>query len=480
MSGRKPLAVEASEASAGGGVPSERANDKRWQPLLTVTRVSFDAAGVATAVAAAFLVRFGLGWFAVASRWDLTPHLIAAAVWMVSLLGTMALNRLYDNDTLFPGGGELSRLLRSVVESVAVLSVVVYFVPLFSVSRSWVALTVVFSAVFLVMERLGLRRFIRRERKRGRFRRPVAFVSRRGPGSFGTNLDEMAEFEVVAHLDGETLAPYLETRDRQEDRVDLVVAVSDFEDSELWRIVVEAGQVGRSVFLHSPVRPIRRDRLTFREVGGRTLVKVSPPYLRGVRAFQKRAFDLVGASVLLLLTLPLTAIIALAILVTSGRPVLYGGERVGRDGKLFTMWKFRSMRSGAETESGAVATFENDPRRTPLGKILRRASLDELPQLWNVLLGQMSLVGPRPFPTVETSHPEFLARLDEQLGWAGYRHRIRPGITGWAQIHGLRGNTPLDPRVDRDNWYIENWSIALDVKILLKTLGETIRGRNAY
>jgi lipopolysaccharide/colanic/teichoic acid biosynthesis glycosyltransferase len=137
------------------------------------------------------------------------------------------------------------------------------------------------------------------------------------------------------------------------------------------------------------------------------------------------------------------------------------------------MLKFRTMRRDAEGDA-AQWTTKDDPRRTGVGRFLRRASLDELPQLWNVLKGDMSLVGPRP------ERPPFVSQFSERFLWYQFRHRIKPGMTGWAQSHGLRGDTPLDDRVEFDNWYIENWSIWLDLKILVLTIRQVIRGDNAY
>jgi lipopolysaccharide/colanic/teichoic acid biosynthesis glycosyltransferase len=152
---------------------------------------------------------------------------------------------------------------------------------------------------------------------------------------------------------------------------------------------------------------------------------------------------------------------------------MYRQSRLGRDGKEFMMWKFRSMRRDAEAETGPVWADHDDPRRTGFGRFLRRSSLDELPQLWNVLKGDMSMVGPRP------ERPEFVARFSADMRWYRYRLRIKPGLTGQAQALGLRGKTPLDSRVDQDNWYIENWSLALDLRILAGTLVAVVRGENA-
>ena len=444
-----------------------------WQPLLTVARVAFDAAVVVLAAVAAFLIRFGIGWFQVQESrgLDFSSHLVASLLWVAALLGAMAMNRLYDDDTLFTGGGELPRVLRSIVEAVAVVSVFVYFTRSFSVSRTWFALMAVLTAGALTLERVLVRRALRRERLQGRFRRPVLLVSRGTGRQLEAAVAAVPEFRVVGHADPRELE---EISGDDPLRPDLVLAAGDLDEGELWRVVIEAGKEGRSVYLNSPVRAVRRDRLTVREVGGRTLMKVAPPYFTGPRAARKRAFDLGAAAILFVATFPVMLIIGLVVLATSGWPILYGQERVGKDGRIFKMWKFRTMKRDAEAETGAVWTSENDPRRTKVGTLLRRTSLDELPQLWNVIRGHMSLVGPRP------ERDAFVERFGEEVDWYRYRHRIRPGITGWAQIHGLRGNTPLDPRVDHDNWYIENWSLALDLKILLKTLGELVRGRNAY
>jgi lipopolysaccharide/colanic/teichoic acid biosynthesis glycosyltransferase len=176
----------------------------------------------------------------------------------------------------------------------------------------------------------------------------------------------------------------------------------------------------------------------------------------------------------MILLAPLSLLIALAIVATSGFPIFYRQERVGMGGRPFSMLKFRTMHSDAEAETGPIWTAREDPRRSGIGRLLRRTSLDELPQLINVISGHMSLVGPRP------ERPTFVGEFNETIDWYGFRHRIRPGLTGWAQAHGLRGNTPLDSRTEHDNWYIENWSIPLDVRILAQTLVEVVRGRGAY
>jgi exopolysaccharide biosynthesis polyprenyl glycosylphosphotransferase len=254
----------------------------------------------------------------------------------------------------------------------------------------------------------------------------------------------------------------------------LVDVDSELQDDELWRLVIQAGDAGASVFLTSPFRSLPADRLTTRTFGERSGVKISPPSITGVRSVEKRLLDVTAALALSALLLLPMALTALAILITSGTPILHRQQRVGKDGRLFAMWKFRSMRNDAEAESGATFTTVDDPRRTSLGAILRRFSLDELPQLWNVLVGHMSIVGPRP------ERPVFVARFNDGVPWYRFRHRIRPGITGLSQVRGLRGNTPLEPRIESDNWYIEHWSLGLDLRIMARTLLAMLRGRNAH
>ena len=159
---------------------------------------------------------------------------------------------------------------------------------------------------------------------------------------------------------------------------------------------------------------------------------------------------------------------------TSGWPIFFGQDRAGKDGRIFKMWKFRTMKVDRRPGADQAYATPDDPRRTRVGTILRRASLDELPQFWNVLRGEMSLVGPRPEMST------FATQYAEEMPWYRYRHRIRPGITGLAQVRGLRGTTGIEPRAEVDNWYIEHWSIALDLGIMASTIKALIVGENAY
>ncbi|HWC14405.1 MAG TPA: exopolysaccharide biosynthesis polyprenyl glycosylphosphotransferase [Actinomycetota bacterium] len=432
-----------------------------------------DTAAITIAVLLAFFLRFELRAFEVVESSPLTvrSHLVAAVLWLASLLGAVVVNRLFDEDTLFEGGGEVARIARAVVEAVAVFSVFVFLTQSFYVSRSWFSLAAALSLVTLTVDRVLMRRFLSRERARGRRRRPVILLAQSHDHLSSSQVEAVPEFEVVARWDLGALRRHLandQTESRR--RPALLVHAGEFDQEELWKIIIEAGEKGHPVYLHAALRSVRRDRLTVRELAGQTIVKIAPPRLFGNNAVKKRAFDTVVASVLLLLLSPLLLAIAGTILVTSGRPVFYVQERVGAKGNLFRMVKFRTMLANAEAESGPVWAVRDDPRATRVGRFLRRWSLDELPQLVNVLRGDMSIVGPRP------ERPTFVADFTDQVQWYRFRDRIRPGLTGLAQARGFRGDTSLDLRIESDNWYIEHWSIPLDIKIVLRTVGEIIRG----
>lgn len=186
---------------------------------------------------------------------------------------------------------------------------------------------------------------------------------------------------------------------------------------------------------------------------------------------QKRVEDIVGALIGLIIFAPLMAIVACAIKKVSGGTVLYSQERCGERGLPFLIYKFRTMNEDAEAGTGPVWTTKDDPRRTKLGAFLRRHNIDELPQLWNVLKGDMSLVGPRP------ERPHFVEQFKEDISRYMWRHVSKPGMTGWAQVNGFRGNTDIRERIKYDLYYLENWSLAFDFKILAKTV---FAKENAY
>jgi Undecaprenyl-phosphate glucose phosphotransferase len=196
--------------------------------------------------------------------------------------------------------------------------------------------------------------------------------------------------------------------------------------------------------------------------------------LHGWNRVAKRTFDAVFSAAVLVGFAPLLGLIAAVVKLTSPGPVLYGQERMGLDGRRFRMLKFRTMRADAEATTGPVWAAADDARRVPFGAFLRRFSLDELPQFVNVLRGEMSVVGPRP------ERPFFVEQFRRTVPGYMLRHKVKSGVTGWAQVNGLRGNTSLEKRIQYDLEYIEQWSLGLDLKIIAMTLARIVFDRNAY
>jgi Undecaprenyl-phosphate glucose phosphotransferase len=215
-------------------------------------------------------------------------------------------------------------------------------------------------------------------------------------------------------------------------------------------------------------------RARLEDLDGVPVININDVPLQGINSAIKRALDIaISAAALALLSMPLI-VIAVLVRATSRGSIFYRQERMGLDGKSFTIVKFRSMFNDAERDTGPVWAREDDPRVTPLGKFLRKSNLDEMPQLWNVLRGDMSIVGPRP------ERPHFVEQFKHRIPQYMLRHKVKAGLTGWAQVNGWRGNTPLEKRIEYDLYYIENWSVKLDLKIMWLTVLKGFFHKHAY
>lgn len=252
---------------------------------------------------------------------------------------------------------------------------------------------------------------------------------------------------------------------------EVIVAIPDKGHREVVRVIsyCERGRVSIKVF--PDIFQFVTTDAGIDDLGGLPLLTVRNYAMRGYMLIVKRTMDVIGAGFGLIFFAPLMMLVALAIKLESPGPVFFVQDRMGLDGRPFKMIKFRSMRSDAE-KSGPGWTVDNDPRQTRLGRLLRRIDIDELPNLINVLLGEMSLVGPRP------EQPYYVEEFRNTVPRYMERHREKSGMTGWAQVNGLRGDTSIVERTKYDLWYTENWSILLDVKIILRTLWQTVTGRS--
>jgi exopolysaccharide biosynthesis polyprenyl glycosylphosphotransferase len=286
----------------------------------------------------------------------------------------------------------------------------------------------------------------------------------------------------VAEVGGREV-PVLGTIDDLEDAVartgvrNLIVAFSSVADARVSRLIPRCQELGVDVSVVPRMFDLINDRVGYDTVGGLPLLSFRAIDPKGMQFAVKHALDRVLAAIMLIVFSPLILGAALAVRLSSPGPALFRQRRVGRDGRVFDFYKFRSMREAPHGEVGedpsaldfllggdvAPGGVEGADRRTAVGRFLRGTSLDELPQLFNVLRGDMSLVGPRP------ERPEFVELFRNDIIRYGDRHRVKSGITGWAQVHGLRGQTSLAERVEWDNYYIAHWSLGLDLKILALT-----------
>jgi exopolysaccharide biosynthesis polyprenyl glycosylphosphotransferase len=278
--------------------------------------------------------------------------------------------------------------------------------------------------------------------------------------------DEL-ELPVVSDSDGLDAAIRLHAIEH------LVITFSNERDDVLLALVNRAEALGVTVSIVPRLYEKVPERITVEHLGGLPLITPHATNPRGAEVTLKYALDRVVGALLVLFAAPFLLVSMVAVYVSMGRPIFFRQVRVGRDGKTFEILKFRSMKlptaEELEVQAHAIAHglpggVEGVDRRTRVGTILRKTSLDELPQLLNVMRGDMSVVGPRP------ERPEFVSKFENSVYRYTDRHRVKSGITGWAQVHGLRGKTSIDDRAEWDNWYVENFSLWLDVKILFMTV----------
>ncbi len=411
---------------------------------------------------------------------------LVAVLWLT----VFSLMRLYESQRLTRIRHELLLVLKAHAVAMMLFIAITYTFKEYHYSRLVIAYFGTIGAVSLLLFRVGLRSTLRHLRSLGYNLRHVVIV---GEGkqveSLITHLEEAPELGIrvaglVTHELSQTqvvggksvLGRYGEV-DRviaqwQPDGV--LVALPLRHQDQMDRILRKLADEPIDVHVVPDVRTYATLGCQVERFYGLPVVRINESPLNGWAALCKRATDFSAALVGIILISPLLTLIALAVKLSSPGPILYSQERMGLDGKTFKMLKFRSMRIDAEVDSGAVWARKGDSRCTPLGAFLRKTSLDELPQLWNVLRGDMSLVGPRP------ERPVFVSQFRSQVPHYMLRHKVKAGITGWAQINGWRGNTSLSRRIECDLYYIQNWSYLLDLKILTMTLWKGFVNKNAY
>ncbi len=416
------------------------------------------------------------------------------AIQVIDMLTLYFFSRLYDVKRSMPRLDEFYRIFAatSIGTVITIASTTFLFknttleldFPRAMVIYAWV-LTVVLvtsSRTLLVLVRNWLRR-------RGLWSDRLLIV---GTGDVGRMILQKVRqmprlgYEVVGFIDGEDPpveeimgVPVLGGIDdipeliKEHEVEEVIIGRPELAHQQVLAIIsrCERGQVGIKIF--PDLFQIIATELSIGDLGGLPLLTVRDVALRGWKLTLKRAVDLLGSAVGLIFLSPVLMLVAVIIKLDSPGPAFYAQERMGLDAKPFWCLKFRSMRTDAEKD-GPGWTVESDPRVTRLGRLIRRLSIDELPQLINVFLGDMSLVGPRP------ERPVYVEQFRRSIPRYMDRHREKAGMTGWAQVNGLRGDTSIAERTKYDLWYIENWSLWLDFKIILRTFFSALGDRHAY
>ncbi|HNR13063.1 MAG TPA: undecaprenyl-phosphate glucose phosphotransferase [Thermodesulfobacteriota bacterium] len=386
---------------------------------------------------------------------------------------------------------ESTRIVKASLVAFLVFMAVVFYLREYKYSRGVLIYFWIVSTVGLVFARGTMRTILRFFRRKGYNLRFILII---GAGELGRRLLR----SIKAHPElGMRVVGFLTRHQKKlRTRIDGVPVLGVYEDVQN---IIRSQPIDQ-VFLALPLEEHARLREVMRRIDNEIVdVKIIPDIfeymtlgagiaeldnmpiislrdspLYGWNRILKRVFDVVLSLLLLILLSPLMAGIACLIKLTSPGPIFFRQERMGLDGKLFTMLKFRTMVEHAEKETGPVWASANDGRRTWIGAFLRKTSLDELPQFFNVLKGNMSIVGPRP------ERAFFINQFKEIVPHYMLRHKIKAGITGWAQINGWRGNTSIEKRIEHDIYYIENWSLLFDVKIIVLTLWKGMLSKHAY
>jgi Undecaprenyl-phosphate glucose phosphotransferase len=460
----------------------------RFQRFYNSIKLLTDVVVLAAAFGLAYVVRFH-SVFAHESIPPLEDTLVSLALVLVIFPVTFRQSNLYTTNRARSHIGEVFEIFKATTFAALLLVGVTYFVRE-RYSRATILLFLGFALAGVTAVRLAFRAATNALRRRGFNQKHILVI---GAGALGQRVIET----IDAHRELGFVVSGVLTRKREKIGTAVKGAPVLGHLSELERVL--DGQPVDQVIFALPieeqvhVRPMMEalalrtidvkfvpdlvQYMTLRggleEFGGLPIISLQGGPLEGWNLLAKRVFDVGFAAGALLLSAPVMVLVALLVRLSSRGPVLYRQERMGMDGRTFQMLKFRTMTADAEAEGAAMASAD-DPRRTVLGRFLRRSSLDELPQFFNVLVGDMSLVGPRP------ERPVFIEEFKKQIPRYHLRHMVKSGITGWAQINGLRGQTSIAKRIEFDLYYIENWSLMLDLKILLRTALGGFLSKNAY
>ncbi len=382
---------------------------------------------------------------------------------------------LYSSRRFSPIFEEICSIIKANLISFIIFIVFTYFLSEHKLSRLFILTHFLLSTGLLISIKVSVRKLLRRLRRSGKNSRFMVLVGNTPQmQAYAKKIQEHQEYGIVikrwvteeAELNALTLEKIEEMKPDS-----LVIGIDNGNYPVVNKLL---GDLTNSLIDVIVLPDLSHSFVGYQiiDIAGTTAILINEPNMRSRSVIIKRIFDIVAASIGLVLISPLLTVIALLVKVTSRGPVLFSQVRMGLDGREFKMYKFRSMTTDASNLG--TWTVSNDPRVTGIGKILRKSSLDELPQLFNVLIGDMSLVGPRP------ERPIFVHQFRRKIPTYMLRHKMKAGMTGWAQVNGWRGDTCIEKRIECDLYYIKNWSIWMDIWIILMTFWKGFVNKNAY
>ncbi len=446
---------------------------KENQRLLNQLNVLSDGALVLLSILPAYWIRFCL--FDGTPSFPLRSYLWLGAIAMVLFLATYAIAGLYASYRAVRFHREAQTLFLATILDMLILITALFVFRLNEMSRWLLVFYCGIVYCVLVCKRAALRLTLRHYRRLGYNQKHVLVV---GDGEMAAAYvrrvreDRDLGFLVDGYVASRTRLPnvrrlggydQLEEILTERNPDEVIVAMAPEEYALTGKVINICEKTGTKISLVPFYAKYMPSNPQVDNINGLPMINLRRiPLDNMANAFIKRAMDVVGALVLIVLTSPLMLIAAVGVKLSSPGPVLFKQERVGRNKKPFYMYKFRSMRVNASEKTGW--SRNEDPRKTPFGSFIRKFSIDELPQFFNVLKGDMSLVGPRP------EVPFYVEQFKEEIPRYMVKHQVRPGITGWAQVNGYRGDTSIKKRIEYDIYYIENWNVFFDLKILLMTL----------
>ena len=454
--------------------------------------------GLGTSIAS--LIRFGRVRHVTAVQTFNLQFADLSAVIILIWIAALWFEGLYDIDRVFWGTGEYSRVARALSMGVVGFILITYLLKLLSISRGWVVMAWVFSIIFVILGRALVRTLLTNARRRGHLLRPTLVVGfneeaaelilrlQKDPSSGLVPTACLAGsrrgMEDLQHcsLDVECIGAAGDIKQVLDEHAfdTVLIASTAFDQDILSRIITDLRGRDVDIELSSGLLDVTTSRVLIREVSGVPLIVVRGVTFSKVKRVTKRAFDLLVGLAIIALGTPLWVLFALMIKLDSPGPVFYQQTRVGRGGELFGMYKFRSMSKYADQAreqlaadneaTGPLFKMQDDPRVTRVGRWMRKYSIDEFPQLINVMIGQMSLVGPRPPLPSET---------ERYSGYHWRRMEVLPGMTGLWQVSG-RSRLTFDEMIRLDLFYIENWSVGFDIGLMFRTVPAVLFARGAY